>query len=57
MLLHGEIKWLLAYVLILVAAVVASTRAPWKAWKTTLLAVFGVPTVVFGWLWQVGRYG
>ena len=57
MLMHGEIKWLIAYVLILVAAVVTSIVDSWAVWQSFLLAVVGVPVVLFGWLWQVGRYG
>ena len=57
MLMKGEIKWLLAYVLIFTAAVVTSIAAPWKAWKSVALTVLGIPTVLFGWLWQVGRFG
>src|SRR5690242_21174748 len=33
MLMHGEIKWLLAYVLIWVAAVTTAIKSSWKAWK------------------------
>ena len=57
MLMHGEIKWLFAYQLILAAAVVASVAASWKAWKSGALAVLGVPAVAVAWLWQVGRFG
>jgi hypothetical protein len=57
MLMHGEIKWLFAYQLILLAAVTASVATSWKAWKSGALAVVGLPAVVFGWLWQVGRFG
>ena len=57
MLMKGEIKWLLAYALIFSAAVVTSITASWKAWKSAALAVLGTPFVLFGWLWQVGRFG
>jgi hypothetical protein len=57
MLMHGEIKWLLAYQLILAGAVVASKAAAWKPWKSAALALVGVPVIAFGWLWQVGRWG
>ena len=57
MLMNGEIKWLVAYVLILVAAVVTSVMESWEIWQSLVLAVVGVPIVLFGWLWQVGRYG
>ena len=57
MLMHGEIKWLFAYVLIWLAAVTTAVKSSWKAWKSFFLAVLGVPVVIFGWLWQVGRFG
>lgn len=57
MLMHGEIKWLFAYLVILAAAVTASVAASWKAGKSTALAVLGLPAVLVGWLWQVGRFG
>jgi hypothetical protein len=57
MLLNGEVKWLVAYVLILMAAVITSVIDSWAIWQTILLAVVGIPVVIFGWLWQVGRYG
>ena len=57
MLLNGEIKWLISYVLILIAAVITSIIVSWEAWQIVLLAVLGIPVVIFGWLWQVGRYG
>jgi len=57
MLMHGEIKWLLAYVLIWCAAVTTAVQSSWKAWKSFFLAVAGVPVIIFGWLWQVGRFG
>ena len=57
MLMHGEIKWLSAYLLILAGAMSASIAASWKPWKSGALAVMGVPAVLMGWLWQVGRFG
>ena len=43
--------------LILVGAVVTSVLDSWAVWQVVLLAVIGLPVVIFGWLWQVGRYG
>lgn len=57
MLMKGEIKWLIAYLVILVAAVVTSVFASWEIWQSVVLAVVGLPFVLFGWLWQVGRFG
>jgi hypothetical protein len=57
MLLNGEIKWLISYLLILIAAVITGIIVSWEVWQILLLAVLGIPVVIFGWLWQVGRYG
>ncbi len=57
MLMNGEIKWLLAYLLILVAAVVTSVADSWAIWQSVLLVLAGLPVILFGWLWQVGRWG
>ena len=57
MLLHGEIKWLISYILILIAAVITAIIVSWDVWQIVVLAVGGIPVVLFGWLWQVGRYG
>ena len=57
MLMKGEIKWLLAYLLILVAAVITSVTDSWAIWQSVLLVLAGLPVILFGWLWQVGRWG
>lgn len=57
MLMKGEIKWLLAYLLILVAAVVTSVADSWAIWQSVLLVLAGLPVIIVGWIWQVGRWG
>ena len=57
MLMKGEIKWLFAYLIILIAAAVTSVFSSWEIWQSVALVVVGLPMVLFGWLWQVGRWG
>ncbi len=57
MLLHGEIKWLIAYVLLVVGAVVAGALLEWAAYVLLLIAVGGLLLTVLAWVWQVGRFG
>jgi hypothetical protein len=57
LLLHGEIKWLIAYVLLVVGAVVAGALLEWAAYVLLLIAVGGLLLTVLAWVWQVGRFG
>jgi len=57
MLLHGEIKWLVAYLVLVAGAVVVGTLVGWPLWALVTAGIAGISVTFFGWLWQVGRYG
>ena len=57
MVLHGEQYWLMLYVALLIAGIIAAIVTGLAVWQVILVAVVGIPVVFFGWLLQVGRFG
>jgi hypothetical protein len=57
MALHHEYLWLLAYMVIIVAAIVAAVASGFVWWIVLVIGVLGIPFAFLGWTWQVGRFG